>query len=231
MPHRQLLLPYFIPWAPPSTSLTNYLINFSCQTAAVFIQAQMLSMYLSYFMLFLYHVACQLDFITSIFSELLSKSEINSRRQVKQHLLVAIKLHQDVLDTISKLSQLYAFNLLTFELFCIMGICVSFTIFMYDPVSLHLGLSCSSLAPAYFLLSYFGNLVAEKTIAVSTAAYLTNWVDFETNQKRIILFVITNAQVEKALTVGGFGNLCLERFSQVMRRSYSACIFIQFLLG
>lgn len=230
MPRRQLVLPCFIPFLPPSTNFINYFINFALQTAAVTIQAQMMTLYLSYFMLFLYHIACQLDFIAAIYSELLSKSEMGTR-WLDKHLHVAVKWHQNTLETISKLSQLYSFNLLTFEIFCIMGICVSFTIFMYDPASLHMGLSCSSLAPAYFLLSYFGNMIAEKSVSVATNAYFTNWIDFEVDQKKIILFVITNAQVEKALTVGGFGSLCLERFSHVIRRSYSICIFIQFLLG
>lgn len=230
MPHRQLVLPFFIPFAPPNASMRNYLINFFWQLAAVAIQAQMLSLYLSYFMMFLYHIACQLDFIGMIYTELLIKTKMG-KSWIDKHLRMAIELHQNVLDTVSKLSGLYSFNLLTFEIFCIMGICVSFTIIVYDPVSRHMGLSCGSLAMAYFLLSYFGNLVAEKTVTIATKAYLSGWPEFDEQQKKIILFIIVNAQQEKALTVGGFGSLSLERFSQVIRRSYSICIFIQFLLG
>lgn len=230
MPHRQLVLPYYLPWAPPSVSMSNYLLNFGWQLAAVAIQAQMLSLYLCYFMMFLYHIACQLDFVGLLYSELLSKPGM-TKRWVDRRLQLAVELHQDVLVMVSKLSKLYSFNLLTFEVFCIMGICLSFTIMLYDPVSRHMGLSCSSLAMAYFLLSYFGNMVAEKSVTTATMAYTANWIDFDLQQKKTILFVITNAQVEKALTVGGFGNLSLERFSHVMRRSYSICIFIQFLLG
>ncbi|XP_068633654.1 odorant receptor 46a-like [Battus philenor] len=78
-----------------------------------------------------------------------------------------------------------------------------------------------------FLYCYQGNQLSEESLAVSVAAYESQWHSFSVTQRRSLLIVMTRCRRAARITAGGFTVLSLASFMAIIKASYSLFTLLQ----
>ena len=80
----------------------------------------------------------------------------------------------------------------------------------------------------YFIYCYFGELILTKGVDVSKALYSSKWYEIRNiADRKVILFILINAQKHLGYYAGGVRALGMEVFAEVSKTSYSICMFLK----
>lgn len=105
-------------------------------------------------------------------------------------------------------------------------LCVGYVQFLVSPAG-----NALCIIPIYSLqllfYCYFGEMLVQKHIEISTALYCSQWYNMKNNSSRTMFcFMLMRSQRDVGLSVGGFGIMKLEVFTAVQNKVYGVVTFV-----
>ncbi|XP_055917449.1 uncharacterized protein LOC129949815 [Eupeodes corollae] len=157
-------------------------------------------------------------------------SPYNTHDKQSKLLRKCVKLHATIFKFINEVSTINTFvvaltvitivPLLTVLLYSILMGTISGAPFMMAACAYHL-----------FMYCFLGEIVSNKCIEASNAIYSSKWYKIEKPEdKRTIMIFLTISQCNMGFSAGGLYKLSLATFTELTRRVYGACAFLQKVL-
>lgn len=93
-----------------------------------------------------------------------------------------------------------------------------------------LALPMNGLTILLFIMAFINEKIQTKLETIYEAIYGLPWYSYKVEEQKLCLMVLQCNQVKMGLTVSGFHQLSLERFSNIMQQAYSNILVLKKLL-
>ncbi|XP_050094985.1 uncharacterized protein LOC126577412 [Anopheles aquasalis] len=209
-----------------NNQLSWYLVNYIMQSIVIFIIALMFAGLDGPFYIFIAYSAAQLEILIN-YSQCIgecSNSEEDNRRIIRK----IFGVHTRLSSFLGKCSDLYRTIYLVQVVSSVLLICVALFHVQYNPSRSHsYGLVCTSVFKMW-MFCYTGQLIVSKADEFNIAVTANRWYALGNRRDlRDVLFLQLNAQRHYGFSIGGFGYLCFETFTKIMKTAYSFYAFLQ----
>ncbi|CAL1674360.1 unnamed protein product [Lasius platythorax] len=172
------------------------------------------------------HVSGQIDILRERLMKAFSKNATDSTEEISMQSLIT--KHQQIIVFSESIENLYtyiAFMMLLSDtlIICCLGYVIVTSLnapnaaaILVKSVLFYITMNLEA-----FIYCLSGEYLSAKSKMIGNAAYDSLWYDFPAKESRIILFVIIRSQKRLTITSAKIMDLCLERFTSVVKASAS----------
>lgn len=238
----EFIVPVYLPFIPKDSPF-YYSLNFWHQIFCYsYLYAYIVVEFLIFFTLST-HILLEMDLIKDICKKL-GDYEVNSMeaRQPTSlnnsdlHKIIEVKSHKnrnmtemkgsallgDILDRHNKIievvlhaSNLYFYQSLLWEFATAASVCYAYYLIAIYQGYYYLAIGCLFIVPQYLICSVNGSNILHKSYEIARTLYDSNWLNLNVNDKKTLVLILKMMQKSHTLTVGGFADVSLARFTFV----------------
>nr|AXY83399.1 putative odorant receptor 54 [Conopomorpha sinensis] len=149
---------------------------------------------------------------------------LGGRRGAHDDVVDCVKHHQHIIEFVKELSSIFRLPIffqivISSIVLCMAVYKISVTNEPVELITMIFYLICVLLE--LMMYCYPGDLLMNKSLAVSEAAYSGDWVNCDLRTRKMLLLMIMRSQRPMVINAGGVYKLCLPTAATVVQTSYS----------
>lgn len=131
----------------------------------------------------------------------------------------------------NEINEIFAFNILAWELIFIAACTAFFTLLLYLPSrAFDIAPILTTIVLIYFFVSFVCEKLKQSFGEIGNSLYLSKWYLLKPCDRKDFLTILVLGKHLKTVKVGPFGFAGLERFSQALSVVYQICLMIKNLV-